>query len=222
MAKEKDGGDEDEDERRRRRLTLSRMRDLALTQKERLLLGVALSTATSALGLIFPKAVGLLLDAAISPGATSTTAATTAGAPGDSASAVPESLAGVVGEGSTSSLLSGLELLPLDEAAAMAAGGDTALLCGGLFSVALVQSALAVARTRVLVTAGENVSATLREAALKNLVRQDIAFFDEEDSAELVNRLSADTNQLKLLLRYARLAGMLSLSPSFPPLSLSL
>ena len=166
----------DEEEEFSRKVTLGHMRSLAEKQKHRLLLGLGLGTLSSGLGLIFPRAVGSLLDISLAEVSTSS----------DSALPVspPEPFLQVV------------EMLGLQDTA----GSGTLLICSGLFGVAILQSALSVARTRVLVTAGENVSSKLREDALTNLVKQEIAYFDREDSAEIVNRLSADTERLKSIL----------------------
>ncbi|KAH8043535.1 ATPase [Aureococcus anophagefferens] len=90
------------------------------------------------------------------------------------------------------------------------------------------------ARQHVLNVAGENVAARARTAALANLVEQEIAFYDEKDSGELVNRLSADAANLQKALTthlasaasstfsaIGAVAMLFSISPSLALLSLA-
>ncbi|KAH8058168.1 ATPase [Aureococcus anophagefferens] len=90
------------------------------------------------------------------------------------------------------------------------------------------------ARQHVLNVAGENVAANARTAALANLVEQEIAFYDEKDSGELVNRLSADAANLQKALTthlasaasstfsaIGAVAMLFSISPSLALLSLA-
>ena len=123
--------------------------------------------------MVFPKAVGLLLDQNIlaleqpegrsstvltdAANATTTDAATTTTTATATATISPP--AGL--ERSQSSVdLSGWlgDALLLDPSWGDGSGTTTLLMCGGLFGVAVLQSALAIARNRVLTAAGENVS----------------------------------------------------------------
>jgi len=70
----------------------------------------------------------------------------------------------------------------------------------GLFGLFSVQSVMSVARQHVLNVAGERVAEAARRRAFGNLLQQEVAFFDKEDSGELVNRLSADAAQLRQVL----------------------
>ena len=40
---------------------------------------------------------------------------------------------------------------------------------------------------------GQNITADLRQKLFGSIVRQDTAFFDQNKTGELINRLSADT-----------------------------
>ena len=108
----------------------------------------------------------------------------------------------------------------------------------GLFALVSIQSVLIAARSYLLTVAGERVSFALRRRALEPLLRQELAFFDQAQTGELLNRLSADAAALQRLLTThlvtgSRALGMLtgctammeSISPSrclvatlaFPP-----
>ena len=108
----------------------------------------------------------------------------------------------------------------------------------GLFALVSIQSVLIAARSYLLTVAGERVSFALRRRALETLLRQELAFFDQAQTGELLNRLSADAAALQRLLTTHLVTGsralvmltgctamMVSISPSlclvatlaFPP-----
>ena len=70
----------------------------------------------------------------------------------------------------------------------------------GLFALVSIQSVLIAARSYLLTVAGERVSFALRRRALETLLRQELAFFDQAQTGELLNRLSADAAALQRLL----------------------
>ncbi|KAH8097687.1 Efflux ABC transporter [Aureococcus anophagefferens] len=121
-----------------------------------------------------------------------------------------------------------------DAAAVAAAAWSPTSAATALLGVFGVQAVVMTARQHVLNVAGENVAANARTAALANLVEQEIAFYDEKDSGELVNRLSADAANLQKALTthlasaasstfsaIGAVAMLFSISPSLALLSLA-
>ena len=121
-----------------------------------------------------------------------------------------------------------------DAAAVAAAAWSPTSAATALLGVFGVQAVVMTARQHVLNVAGENVAASARTAALANLVEQEIAFYDEKDSGELVNRLSADAANLQKALTthlasaasstfsaIGAVAMLFSISPSLALLSLA-
>lgn len=80
-------------------------------------------------------------------------------------------------------------------------GADTTMTPGalsvGLGGLFCAQAVLMVCRTQLLNTAGERLSCDIRHKAFASVARQDIAFFDSNNTGELINRLSADTALLQ-------------------------
>jgi ATP-binding cassette subfamily B protein len=66
-----------------------------------------------------------------------------------------------------------------------------------MFFVAVVQGLSMALRFMLFNISGERVVARLREALYRKIVVQEIAFFDERRTGELINRLSADTTVLQ-------------------------
>lgn len=114
-----------------------------------------MSAASSSLSLLFPKAIGVMLDLAVLPSSEITFMGT------NLASLSPQHVA------------------------------------LGLMGVVLAQACVNTVRSQLLTTAGENIAASIKRRALDNLLQQEMAFFDKEDSAELSNRLSADTSMIQ-------------------------
>ncbi len=72
---------------------------------------------------------------------------------------------------------------------------DTAAL--GLAGIFLIQAIASALRYALFTIAGERVVAHLRERLFASLVEQEIAFFDERRTGELLNRLASDTTILQ-------------------------
>jgi ABC-type multidrug transport system fused ATPase/permease subunit len=152
----------------------SRMTALAWNERHKLGAGMLLSSVSAGLSLVFPRALGLMLDrsldqpvisgTAVVPPATTTSAPSLPTMPVD----MPTMPVGVVDI--STSFFDTVTSLPPE---AMAAG---------LFGVAVAQSGISVARTRLLTSAGEGIACKIREQALSNLLRQELAFFDREAS----------------------------------------
>jgi ABC-type multidrug transport system fused ATPase/permease subunit len=136
-----------------------------------LALGLALMALGSAVGLVFPLVVGLLVDGA-------------GGTPGGaSAPAGPARLAGEWLERFGGEALGWTDRL-----------GQVAVAL--VFLAAL--SALTLAgRVVVLGAASERVVKRLRERAYRALLRQEVAFFDGRRTGELLSRIASDCTQLQ-------------------------
>ena len=67
----------------------------------------------------------------------------------------------------------------------------------GLLAVFAVQGVFSALRSYLFTVAGERVVARLRRDLYSSLLRQEIAFFDEQRTGELTNRLAADTTVLQ-------------------------
>ncbi|XP_072046624.1 mitochondrial potassium channel ATP-binding subunit-like [Amphiura filiformis] len=66
-----------------------------------------------------------------------------------------------------------------------------------LLSAYAMQAVATCGYISLLSTVGERLAARMREALFASLIRQDIAFFDEHGTGELINRLSADVQDFK-------------------------
>lgn len=180
------------------RKSMQRLGLLAWEERRRLSAGVALSGFSSALSLVFPKAVGAMLDFSVSG---------------------KMEIGGNFVDSSGANLSGALLELATSSPGSM---------CAGLLVVAALQSGVLVLRSEVLTTAGERIAANLRRRAMENLlgqvslnnlilhsmkelfsllsifhnkvdvkisrslIFQEMAFFDKNDSAELASRLSSD------------------------------
>ncbi len=69
-----------------------------------------------------------------------------------------------------------------------------AVVMGGIFAIQAVAVAL---RYYIFTVAGERVVARLRETLYRRVIAQEIGFFDERRTGELLNRLSSDTTVLQ-------------------------
>jgi ATP-binding cassette subfamily B protein len=79
-------------------------------------------------------------------------------------------------------------------------GGGIAALdraAGWLVAIIVVQAAAVAARYALFTIAGERVVARLRTDLFARLLDQEIAFFDENKTGELTNRLASDTTVLQ-------------------------
>jgi ABC-type multidrug transport system fused ATPase/permease subunit len=75
-------------------------------------------------------------------------------------------------------------------------GGDSTVVDTyvlGLFALFVCVSLITAARMYLFEIAGERIVMRLRQALFEALIRQDVAFFDQNKSGALLNRLSADT-----------------------------
>jgi len=129
-----------------RAASLRRVLSLARPERARLVVGTFFLAVGSAAGLIFPRVIGGVVDAALAPG-----------------------------QG----------LAALDRVAL------------GLVAVFLVQAAATALRFAIFTIAGERVVARLRGDLFARILAQDVAFFDEKKTGELVNRLASDTTVLQ-------------------------
>lgn len=66
-----------------------------------------------------------------------------------------------------------------------------------LFGVYVLQSAFTFAYILLLSQIGEQIAAKLRQDLFRQIVIQDLRFFDENRTGELVNRLTADVQDFK-------------------------
>lgn len=152
---------------------VSRVLELAWGERGRLGAGIALSFVASGLSLAFPAAIGWMVDLtlAASDGTASAVPAV---------SVAPNAVSGV----------------PSVASAAAAALGPHAATAA-LLVIFAAQAVVLTVRARLLTAAGESISASMRTRAFASLLRQDVAFFDRNESGELLNRLSADCAQLQ-------------------------
>ena len=75
----------------------------------------------------------------------------------------------------------------------------------GLFSA---QAVLMVGRSQLLTIAGERISCDIRARTFSNVARQDVEFFDTNNTGELLNRLSADASLLQKVLTTQAAQGL--------------
>ncbi len=83
---------------------------------------------------------------------------------------------------------------------ALGEGGDAALIDKAavfLLGIFCVQAVAVALRYYFFSTTGERVVAGLRESVFASLMRQEVAFFDERRTGELVSRLASDTTVLQ-------------------------
>jgi len=102
--------------------------------------------------------------------------------------------------GATLALGKGLQLL-IDEG--FARGGDPAALNHAVRVVLAITAAIAVGtffRFYLVSWLGERVSADLRSAVFRNLVRLHPAYFEDNRSGEIMSRLTADTTVLQTII----------------------
>lgn len=135
---------------------------LGSEEKWRLVLGFALSAASSLLSLVFPKAIGIILDFAIATASLKDTTNPTL-----NPSSLPFQFSDKV-----PSIFHGLENM----------GFSMSSMAAVLIAVVTLQAFINVARERCLTTAGENISADLRIRTLSNVLTQELAFFDQQVS----------------------------------------
>jgi ABC-type multidrug transport system fused ATPase/permease subunit len=188
--------------------TYSRLRGLAYEERHRLGAGVALSAFTSGLTLVWPKAIGNMIDritstsnggAAGSGAGGGPAASGNSSSPSDGAPSQPSTEAVHVVTGDPSDAPSAadstadwLAAVPdwvatdwatVVDVAAWTPGG----IGLGLMGVAALQAAASVARANLLTQSGEAIACRIRERALRNLLDQELAFYDRQDSGELVS-----------------------------------
>ena len=132
------------------------MGELIRPQASLLAGGLVLGVATTGVSLVFPMAMGSVLDISLSADPTWT----------------PQS-------------------------ASLALFG---LFCG--------QSVLMIGRSQLLTIAGERLSCDLRTKTFANVARQDLTFFDQNNTGELLNRLAADTTLLQKTLTTQTAGGL--------------
>jgi ABC-type multidrug transport system fused ATPase/permease subunit len=106
----------------------------------------------------------------------------------------------------------------LDVALASSTGGGGSMtpqsLVVGLGALFALQAVLIGARSGMLSVAGERIATRLRIDTFRALTRQDMGWFDQQSTGDLVNRLSADatvvqkalTTQVAAFLRHAAMA----------------
>jgi ATP-binding cassette subfamily B protein len=129
-----------------RTVSLGRVLRLARPEVPSLALGTFFLAVGSAASLVFPRAIGRIVDEAIQPGK---------------------------------------DLSALDR---------VALVLVGVFLVQAVAGAL---RFSLFTISGERVVTRLRADLFARIIEQEIAFFDEKKTGELVNRLASDTTVLQ-------------------------
>ncbi|MFN7133403.1 MAG: ABC transporter transmembrane domain-containing protein, partial [Myxococcales bacterium] len=128
-----------------RRFPIRRLLTLARTEKRNLVLGTICLALGSAMSLVYPQAIRIIIDNALGTG---------------DRGAVDRATAFMV----------------------------------GVFAV----QGVAIALRYVLFTiSGERIVARLREDLYRSLIRQEIGFFDERRTGELVSRLASDTTVLQ-------------------------
>jgi ATP-binding cassette subfamily B protein len=85
----------------------------------------------------------------------------------------------------------------IDEAMKSSQPGFIDIAAIVLVALFAVQSVAVAARYYLFTTAGERIVVRLRQRLYASIVRQEIAFFDERRTGELMNRLSSDTTVLQ-------------------------
>lgn len=73
-------------------------------------------------------------------------------------------------------------------------------IAGGLLALFSVQAVLITTRGMLLTISSERIAARLRKKLFGRMLEQDIAFFDEHRTGDLVNRLSADIQLIRTAL----------------------
>jgi ABC-type multidrug transport system fused ATPase/permease subunit len=197
------------------------VRLLRLIRPEAATLGGAVATLgiTTAISLLFPYAIGQVLDVAV----IGSQAAAAVGAGGGGA-ATASAVDAVSSTGSASSAA-----LP------SLRGYSVSTLSAGLLGLFFVQSGLIVLRSALLTIAGERMSATLRKALFRAVMRQETAWHDKQRTGDVINRLSSDTAVLQkaltsnianglrsLFMTVGGVGALVMLSPPLAALSLSL
>lgn len=74
---------------------------------------------------------------------------------------------------------------------------DVSKPASNLLSLYLLQSAFTFVYIYLLSRVGEQMAARMRQDLFKQIVLQDVSFFDEHRTGELVNRLTADVQDFK-------------------------
>ena len=190
--------------------TFRKLMQFAMPERRTLLAAVATLGLSSAISLIFPLALGQVLDVAV-------TSATGASAV---ASATAAAGSGGIGGGG---------------AAVVASRYSPTLIAGGLLGLFGIQSALIVVRSALLNVAGERMAAHMRKDLFKAIISQDMGWFDKHRTGDTMTRLSNDTALIQKALTSNIASGLRSgfmviggtgmlvyLSPSLALLSLSL
>ena len=70
-------------------------------------------------------------------------------------------------------------------------------MSAGLFGLFMVQSGLITIRSSLLNISAERLSAGIRRDLFKAILQQDIGYFDQQKTGDLMNRLSTDTTTLQ-------------------------
>ncbi len=89
-----------------------------------------------------------------------------------------------------------------------AAGMSPGVVVAGLAGLFAVQAGLIGFRSGALAIAGERIATRLRIDAFRSLLRQDVAWFDEQSTGDLVNRLSSDATVVQKALTTQVAAGL--------------
>lgn len=158
---------------------------LARPETSSLVLGLLLAAVGSGSALVFPTAIGLLVDGG-------------AGASVGAGAAADEATSGAV------AVLAPLVLGP---------EGTVELDRLGLVLLVLfaVTSTCLALRYLLLANAGERIVRRLRERVFAAILRQDMAFLDREGTGELTSRLAADCTKIQSLLSDGLVGGFRAL-----------
>lgn len=81
-----------------------------------------------------------------------------------------------------------------------------------LFSMYILQSAFTFLYILLLSQIGERIAASLRQDLFRQIVIQDLSFFDETRTGELVNRLTADVQDFKSCFKQCVSQGLRSVA----------
>ena len=194
--------------------TFRKLVQFAMPERRTLLAAVATLGLSSGISLIFPLALGQVLDVAV----TSATGASTAVSSAAATAAATATAAG----GS-------------EGAAVIATRYSPTIIAGGLLGLFGIQSALIVVRSALLSVAGERMAAHMRKDLFKAIISQDMGWFDKHRTGDTMTRLSNDTALIQKALTSNIASGLRSgfmviggtgmlvyLSPSLALLSLSL
>ena len=71
------------------------------------------------------------------------------------------------------------------------------VMSAGLFGLFMVQSSLITVRSALLNISAERLSAGIRRDLFKAILQQDLSYFDQQKTGDLMNRLSTDTTTLQ-------------------------